>query len=445
MAESWFELAIIVLLIILNGFFALSEMAIIASSKIRLKNMADDGNRRARIALGLAEQPDTFLSTVQIGISLIGIFTGAYGGATLADRLRTHFAANPVLEPYSGVLGIVLVVVPLTFASLLFGELLPKRLAVGNPERLASATAPFMRTMLRITQPVVYLLAAFTNVVIRSVGAHRAREPRITEEDIRGLIGEGARAGVLEDAERDMFERIFRLGDRQVGALMTHRTMIDWLDLEDDDEHNLQKMKDSPHSRFPVAQGGLENTLGVVKAKEVLKAWSDNKPLDLRAQIRRPLFVPETMRAMKLLDLFRSSGLHMALIVDEYGDLQGIVTLYDVLEAIVGDIRDIPVPGAEQEEPSAVRRDDGSWLLDAMLPLDEVGAILELRQPMADEDTMFQTLAGFVLKNLDRIPSMADSFEWGGYRFEVVDMDGRRIDRVMVSRLDPADKVNGQG
>jgi putative hemolysin len=428
MSSITFEILIILVLIIANGVFSMSEMAIVSARKVRLQHQANQGDAKARAALELAVAPNRFLSTVQVGISLIGILTGAFGGATLADKLALYLRPIPGLAPYSQVIAFAIVVLTITYLSLIIGELVPKRLALNNPERIAAAVAIPMRMVEAIASPVVHLLSASTDLVLRVLGIGPSTEPQVTEEEIKVLIEQGTEAGTFEEAEQDMVERVFRLGDRPVNALMTPRPDIVWLDLEDSAEENRNKMMDSAHSRFPVCQGGLDNVLGVMPVTDLLARSLAGEPLDLTVSLRQPVFVPESTRGLKVLELFKQTGTHMALVVDEYGVIQGLVTLNDILVEIVGD-----VPSDDElEEPQAVQREDGSWLLDGMLPVDEFFELFEIDELRGEHQGSYQTLGGFVMTHLGRIPIAADHFEWEGMRFEVMDMDGNRVDKVLV-------------
>lgn len=427
MSSITFEILILLVLIIVNGVFSMSEMAIVSARKVRLQQLANQGNTSAQAALELADAPNHFLSTVQVGITLIGILTGAFGGATIADKLVGYLTLIPGLAPYSRAIAFGLVVVSITYLSLIFGELVPKRLALNNPERIASAVAIPMRMVAAIASPIVHLLSASTELVLRVLGIEQSTEPQVTEEEIKILIEQGTEAGTFEEAEQDMVERVFRLGDRPVNALMTPRPDIVWLDLEDSPEENRNKMMDSAHSRFPVCQGGLDNVLGVMYVTDLLARSLSGQPLDLTASLRQPIFVPESTRGLKVLELFKQTGIHMAAVVDEYGVIQGLVTLNDIMVEIVGD-----VPSVNQmEEPQAVQREDGSWLLDGMLPVDEFFEIFDMEE-LLEHRGNYQTLGGFVITHLGRIPAAADHFEWEGMRFEVMDMDGNRVDKVLV-------------
>ena len=428
MSSITLEILIILVLIIVNGVFSMSEMAIISARKVRLQHQANQGDAKARAALELAEAPNRFLSTVQVGISLIGILTGAFGGATLADKLASYLILIPGLAPYSQAIAFAIVVLTIAYLSLIIGELVPKRLALNNPERIAANVAIPMRMVETIASPVVHLLSASTDLVLRVLGIGPSTEPQVTEEEIKVLIEQGTEAGTFEEAEQDMVERVFRLGDRPVNALMTPRPDIVWLDLEDSAEENRQKMMESAHSRFPVCQGGLDDVLGVLHVTDLLSRSLSGQPLDLAISLRQPVFVPESTRGLKVLELFKQTGIHMALVIDEYGVVQGLVTLNDILVEIVGDVSSADELG----NPQAVQREDGSWLLDGMLPVDEFFELFEIEELRGEHRGSYQTLGGFVMTHLGRIPAAADHFEWEGMRLEVMDMDGNRVDKVLV-------------
>ncbi|MDZ8028593.1 MAG: hemolysin family protein [Nostoc sp. SerVER01] len=428
MSSITFEILIILVLIIANGVFSMSEMAIVSARKVRLQQLANQGDAKARVALKLAESPNNFLSTIQVGISLIGILTGAFGGATIANRLAVYVRLVPALAPYSEPLSFGIVVLIITYLSLIIGELVPKRLALNNPEGIAAFVAIPMRALSAIASPMVHLLSASTDMVLRLLGVTQSTEPQVTEEEIKILIEQGTEAGTFEEAEQDMVERVFRLGDRPVSYLMTPRPDIVWLDLDDSAEENRQKMVDSAYSRYPVCQGGLDNVLGVIPVTDLLARSFRGEQLDLTVGLRQPVFVPESTRGLKVLELFKQTVTHMALVVDEYGVIQGLVTLNDIMSEIVGD-----VPSTDgQDEPQAVQREDGSWLLDGMLPVEEFLELFGMEEWESEERGSYQTLGGFVITHLGRIPAAADHFEWEGMRIEVMDMDGNRVDKVLV-------------
>jgi putative hemolysin len=425
------EMLVVVLLILINGLLAMSEIAVVSARKTRLRQWAEEGNANAHAALELANNPNQFLATIQIGITLVGILAGAFGGATIAEEFAVILNDISWLAPYSHPLSLALVVLIITYLSLIVGELVPKRLALNNPERLAMAIAAPMRVLSRVAYPAVHLLGLSTEFLLRALGMKPSTEPPVTEEEIRALIEQGTQAGMFEEAEQEMVERVFRLGDRRVSAVMTPRTEVVWLDREASAQEIRQTITESAHSRFLVADGSLDNVLGVVHAKELLAHILGEQVIDLTATLQQPLYVPESMRALKVLELFKQSGTHIALVIDEYGGIQGLVTPSDILEAIVGDL---PEAG-EQLEPLAVQREDGSWFLDGMLPVDEFKDLFDLGELPGEDQGIYQTLAGFVIMQLGRIPLVADHFEWGGLKFEVVDMDGNRVDKVLVTPM----------
>ncbi len=432
MSNASLEAVLILILILVNGFFAMSEMALVAARKGRLESLRDKGGRGARLAVLLKRKMDKFLSTAQIGITMVAILTGAVSGATLAGRVQNFLAQSPSLEPYSAPLGLLLVVVPITYLTLILGELVPKKLAVSYPEKMSGLTAPVMYLVMRLGMPAVYLLTASTRAVFRILRITPPTEPQVTEDDIRSLIREAVVYGEVEHTERDLLERVFHLDDLQVSALMTRRSEIVWLDPDDSQEANLEKVLAHPHARFPVARSEPFEVLGVIEAKAYLGAHLAGGETDLHAFLQEVKSVPATMRVLRLLELFRKQGqMHFVLVVDEYNAPCGIVTFNDILEAMVGFI---PTVQAEPE-PAAVRREDGSWLLDGFMPLDEVQSLLGIKRPMRKEGQTFDNLAGFVLDHSDRQPMMGKHFDWEGHRFEIVDMDGKRIDRLLVVPL----------
>ncbi len=420
------EIIVIILLIIANGVFAMSEIAIVSARKSRLRQWVNEGNNKARIALELANSPNQFLSTVQFGITLVGILAGAYGGATIAESLALALQGVPYVAKYSNAVAIGIVVASITFLSLIIGELVPKRLALSNPERIATAMAGHMRRLFLMTSPVIRLLSYLTDLVLRLMRVPAPSEQPVTEEEIKVLMDQGIQAGLFEEAEKDMVESVFDLGDKRVGALMTPRTEMHWLDMNDPPNVIQQKIMESDYSRFPVVQGTLDRVVGVVRAKDLLTCIMKKQEIDLKNWLRRPLFVPENAVGLRVLELFKQSRTHIALVVDEYGLIQGLVTLYDILEAIVGDLPSMD----EMEEPLAVQRKDGSWLIDGMLSVDEFKEIFG--QNELPGENSYQTVGGFVMTYLGRMPSIADTFEWSGMHFEVVDMDQHRVDKVLV-------------
>ncbi|ASC72303.1 Magnesium and cobalt efflux CorC domain protein [Halomicronema hongdechloris C2206] len=433
MSATSLELLLILLLIGLNGVFAGSEIALVSSRKARLEQQARQGKVTARLALTLTAHPNDFLSAVQIGITLVGILSGALGGATVARRLGHLLARVPGVAPYSQLLSLALVVGSITYLSLVLGELVPKRLALNSPERIACRVARPMHCLARLTAPLVRLLSLSTDGVLNLLGVRPSQEPSITEEEIKVLMEQGTAAGTFEESEGAMVGRIFHLGDRSIKALMTPRTDIDWLDLEGDDETNRQIVINSPHSRFPVCRGSIDNCLGVIRLRSLLPDYLMGQAVDLMELIQPPLYVAENVRALKVLEMFQASGTHIALIMDEYGGVEGLVTLNDLVEAIVGELPTVD----DATEPMVIQRQDGSWLLDGLLPLEELKGIMQWESLPRESTGEYHTLAGFVLTLLGHIPTSGVSLEWEGWRLEVVDMDGWRIDKVLLTPLPP--------
>jgi putative hemolysin len=425
------ELILVILLILANGVFAMSETAFVSARKVRLQQWANEGNAKAAAALEFANSPNRLLSTVQLGITLIGILAGAFGGATIAGALAEKIHAIAWLAPYSDAIALALVVIAITYLSLVIGELVPKRIALNNPERIAMVMVRTMQVLSAISSPFIHLLSLSTEGILRLIGLRPSSEPPITEEEINVLIEEGTQIGTFEAAEQDMIERIFRLGDRRVSTLMTHRPDIIWLDIHDPLIEITQTIRESTYSRFPVCDGSLDNVQGMLHVKDLLLQYMAGQPLDLKAALQTPLYVIDNTSTLKVLELFKQTGQQAALVIQEYGDIEGLITLNDILEAIVGDISSLD----DLDHPQVVQREDGSWLLDGMLPIDELKDILHVRALPEESSGDYETLAGFVLTELGRIPAPADHFEWDRFRFEVLDMDGRRIDKVLVQPL----------
>ncbi len=422
----WQEILIILSLILLNGFFALSELAVVSSRRARLQQYALEGRRGAESALKLADDPTGFLSSVQVGITLIAILAGAYGEAALAAPLATALEPLAYVGPHASAVSTAIVIVSIAFVSLIMGELVPKRLALRDPERLACFVAPTMRLLSRIAHPVIWFLRRVTNLVLRLFTVPTMEDPRVTEEEVKTLIAEGTEAGVFEPAEREMLEGVLRLADRSVRSIMTARPDVVWLDLDESIESAYETIATSGHSRFPVARQDVDNIIGVVHSKDLLELARKGGPFDLKLVTRDPVYVHEGTPVLKLLESFRASTVHMAVVLDEHGTVQGIVTPTDILVAIAGDL-----PEREgDDEPNAVQRSDGSWLLDGQMPVYEVERTLEVRGLSAHQDE-YTTLAGFVLSQLGHIPVPGETFEWKEWQFEVVDLDGRRIDKVL--------------
>jgi len=431
MTETSLQIVVIFLLILANGAFALSEIAVVSARKPRLRHQAEAGKRPAKLALSLAEHPNDFLSTVQVGITLIGTLAGAVGGATLGEKLGLYLNAVSYIAPHGEAAGILLVVISITYVSLILGELVPKRIALSNPERFAMAVAGPMRLLSRISTPAVRILSGSTNLVLRLMPMRKGAEPTITEAEIRAMIEEGTKIGAFDETEQEMIEGVFRLGDRKVVELMQPRVNIEWLDLRQHPEENLATISGSQYSRFPVGDGNLDLIAGYVHVGDLLHRHIAGQPLDIGAALRPLPAVPDSMRALKLLETFQQHGTHIALVVDEHGGTEGIITMHDILEAVVGSL---PAPG-EKPDSGVTRREDGSWLVDGMLPIFEFKEIIALGNLPGERDAAFTTVAGFVLAQLGRIPAVGDHFNAGDHRYEIVDLDGKRIDKVLVTEL----------
>jgi putative hemolysin len=422
------EIAIILLLIIINGIFVLSEIALISSRKARLQQRANEGDEGARKALELASSPNRFLSTCQIGVTFISILAGAFGGSTVAGEVEARLKEIPLLTPYSHIAGIILVVMGISYFSLVVGELVPKRLGMSRPEKVASIIASPMNTISLLLSPVVRILSISTDLVLKVAGIKPVEEPPVTEEEIKILIDEGTRAGVFEEVEQDIVERVFRLSDRRAASLMIPRADVIWLDIDDSPDEIRLKVEASDYPLFPVGRGSLDDVLGVVRSRDMLSCSLKDQQIDLKSSLMPPQFIPESMAALKILELFRQSGAQVALVVDEYGGIQGLVTLKDILEAIVGDMPYVGKP----TEPQVVKRDDGSWLVDGMLSTDEFKEIFQVKRLPGEDSGYYQTIGGFVMMHLGRIPSTGDRFVWDDLSFEVVDMDENRIDKMII-------------
>ncbi len=432
------ELAIIFSLIIANGFFALAEMAVVSSRTGRLEAMAAQGDRGAGRALALAKEPTDMLSAIQVGITLIGILTGAFGGATLSGHLAAWLRQVPALARSADTASLVLVVAGITYVSLVVGELVPKRIALNNPEPIAAFVARPVAFFVRLVRPLVKVLSLSTRFVLAAVSAKPPDEPPVTEEEVKVMLGQGAQHGVFEESEREMVENIFQLSDMRAGALMTPRVQIEWLDLEDEARQNLDIIAAGSHSCFPVGRGSLDDVVGVVFTKDLLADHVAGKELNLEQAAREPLYVPRSMPALKVLEAFREKKMTIALVIDEFGGIDGLVTLNDIMEHIVGGI----ALGDEAAE-EAVRREDGSWLLDGMLDIEEFKELFDFDELPEEERANYQTLGGFVVSYLGFIPRVGEVFTWGGCRFEVMDMDRTRVDKVLVQVL-PADEEDSR-
>ena len=423
----YFGIAIIILLTAINGVLAMSEMAIVSSRKARLESLARQANAGARVALELVADPSRFLSTVQIGITLVGIFAGAYSGATLADPLGDRLDQYAWIAPRGDLIAIVVVVVIITYLSLVIGELVPKRIALANPERTASLIARPMQLLSYAAAPAVWLLRISTDAILRLLGLSGTRQATVTEDEVKSLIAEGTRAGIFAPQERAMIEGVLRLADRSVRVIMTQRADIVWVDKSAGREAIVEMVEASSHTRFLVCDGSIDNAVGLISTRDLLSGALRGEPIDIAKLVRSTLFVADQTPVLKLIDLFRRQGVRVAVVVDEYGATQGIVTATDVLEGIAGALPDRD----ERAEPMIVQRPDGSWLVDGMMPIDEFEDVCGLAG-ISDEGD-FETVAGFIIDRLGRLPSAGDRIERGDMVLEVIDMDGRRIDKVLVT------------
>ena len=432
MSATTAKVLLILALIVLNGVFSMSELAVVSAKKGRLRQRADEGNRGARAALALAENPNRFLATVQVGISLVGIFAGAYGGAQLAAPLAEALARYPAVAPYSDGLAIGLVVLAITYLSLVIGELVPKRIALNNPERIAAAVARPMNGVSLVATPLVWVLSQSTDGLFRLLGLREKDDASETEEEIGFLLHEGTEAGVIHTEEQRIVERVFRFGDQDVGGVMTPRRAVVYLDLDAPAETNREKLLAAPHVRLVACRGGLDHVVGVVDVRDLLGRVLAGEPVDPAAAVRPVRFVPEHSPALRVLELFRESGEKVAVVIDEYGGMAGLVALDDVLEALVG-----ALPGAgDMPSGGVVRREDGSFLVDGRVLVEDLEEAVGARLVAGDERGDYRTAAGWVVSQLGHIPETGERVEAGRLRVEVVDMDGPRVDALLVTVLD---------
>ncbi|WP_019140855.1 hemolysin family protein [Noviherbaspirillum massiliense] len=422
------EIAILIGLILLNGVFAMSEIALVTARRVRLQKLVEEGHASAQAAIELGENPTQFLSTVQIGITSIGILNGIVGEATLASPLAVWLQQSGVPEPYSGYLATGLVVLSITYFSIVLGELVPKRIGQIIPEPIAQRVARPMLWLATISKPFVKLLSGSTLLVLKIAGIKEKNQPSITQEEINMMLAEGSSVGVIEQHEHEMVRNVFRLDDRQIGSLMVPRGEIVYFDVEEPLEENLKRLEASEHSRFPVVRGGWDQVLGVATARQLLtQALRGERPA-LTNHLQPAVFVPESLTGMELLENFKGSGVQLAFIVDEYGEVQGIVTLQDVMEAITGEFKP-----HRAEDAWAVQREDGSWLLDGLIPIPELKDRLGLKDVPEEERGRYNTLSGMLMLLLGRLPQIADRCDWENWTFEIVDMDGKRIDKVLAT------------
>lgn len=434
MSGVGFEIFIIFILILANGVFAMTEIAVVSARKARLQQWANEGNTRAQNALDLANSPNRFLATIQVVITMVTLLTGAYGGSTIAEKIAAQLEPFAWLAPYRERISLTLVVVGVGFLQVVFGELVPKTVALNHAEQIASFAAWPMQVISRIASPAVSFLGLVTDAILRIVGSKPSSEPPVTGDEINVMIAQGTEAGVFQESQQDMVESVIELNERRINSIMTPRPEIVWLDAEAPFEENKEKILGSSYSRFPLCRGSLDEVIGIVHTKDLLADCLAGKPIELTPKARKALTIPETIPVLKSLESFKESGIHIAHVIDEYGSLQGLVTLNDIMESIVGDIASHDQSG---ERPGAVQREDGSWLVDGMQPVEDFKDLMEIESLPEEGTDTYQTLGGFVMMQLGRIPKPGDHFQTDGVRYEVMDMDGNRVDKVLVKKEAP--------
>jgi putative hemolysin len=423
------EILIILGLIFLNGIFAMAEISVVAARKSKLEHDAAQGDKKSKIALKLANNPGKFLSTVQIGITLISILTGVYSGAGITSKLSLYFSQFPMLAPYSNTIAITVVVIGITFLSIIFGELIPKQVGIIRSESVARAIAPPMNVLSTIAHPFVWLLNVPGNLLIKWLNIRPSEDSKVTEDEIKAIIKEGTEGGEIQEIEQDIVERVFHLGDRRVGSLMTHRTDLIWIDVNNAEQEIKDRIIAELHSVYPVCDGNIDKVLGIVQIKDLFTSYFRQEKFEIRDYLKEPLFVLENNTAYEVLEKFREVKTHSALVVDEYGSILGLVTLNNILEALVGEI-----PAEDGSEYEIFEREDGSWLIDAQIPFYDFLQRMEI-QYFDKSKIKYNTLGGLALNILHRIPHTGEKFTWRDFEFEIVDMDGNRIDKVLVKKI----------
>jgi putative hemolysin len=425
MFEITLEVFIILLMVLVNGLFAMAEIALVSARRSRLEQNAKDGDSGAQKALALADTPNRFLATVQIGITLVGILAGAFGGATIAEIIAKWLQEIPILASYSKAIGLAIVVTTITYLSLVFGELVPKRMAMNNPEAIARRVAPGMYSLSIISAPLIRFLSFSTELVLRILHVKRNPEPAITVEDVKSMIQTGARSGVFVQTESELLHGVFRLGDRRAELIMTPHTEIEWLNMDDLPEENRRKILASAHSQFPVAQGSLDNLLGIASAKDLLASDLLKYPAKIKQYLKQPIFAPENTPALKVLEQMKHTDVHLAMVIDEFGGFLGLITPQDILEAIVGeDFQN----GLSEEHRNA----DGSWDIEGLLPVDQFAEIFQIRNLPEEAGYHYQTVGGLVTAYLGYIPQVGEKFKWEGLCFEIMEMDKLRVEKVRI-------------
>lgn len=418
------EILILLILIILNALFVMSEISLVSARRARLESLANKGDKKAKTALDLIDNPEKFLSTAQVGITLIAILTGVYSGEKFSKDLEPYIAQFQVLKPYADDISTAIIIVLVTFLSIILGELVPKRIGMLRAEKIARLVAGPVNFLSTLMYPAVWLLNTITALIFKIFNIKPSSDSAVTEEEIKAMITEGSEHGTIEEEEKEIIERVFHLGDRKITALMTHRTEIEWFDMEDTVQTIIDKADDIIYSTYPVCDKTVDDIKGIIYIKELFKADEQTKLKDL---LKPALFVPENNTPYQLLEKIKSTKIHSCFIVNEYGTLEGMITLNDILEAIVGD-----VPQSGQEEYEITERNDGTYLVDAQVAFYDFLSHFEKTEWMNEDDHQFDTVAGFVLHELERIPQTGDTFDWRGFSFEIIDMDGQRIDKLLV-------------
>jgi len=423
------QIFIIISLILLNGLFAMSEIAIVSSRKSRLEELMRKGNKKARLVLELSESPNRFLSTFQIGITLIAILLGVFGGAGLTNEFAAHLSFLGLSLSNAHNLALTVIVILITFFSIVAGELVPKRIGMTNPESIAMAIAKPMVLLSKIMTPVVWLLSSTTDFIVNLFNIKKLSDSQVTEDEIKALLEEGTEVGTIQEIEQDIVERVFHLGDQRIGALMSNRNDIVWLNVRDPNEVNVKIITNNTHSVYPLCDEELDNVLGIIYAKDLIIAMLKEPDLDLRKYVKEVNIVPSDQKAYQVLEKFKTSRIHCGIVVDEFGSVKGIVTINDILDGLVGDITDM-------DEPEVIRRSETTWLVDGKLAFFEFLHEFEIESSDI-RDPRFHSIAGFIIHQLKKIPKTEDSFDWEGYHFEIVEMDGNRVDKILLTKLDP--------
>lgn len=429
----WIPIILVLLLILINGVFSMTEIAIVTSKKTKLGKLEEEGNKKAGIALKLANNPNQLLSTIQIGITLIGVVTGAFGGATIASQVTPYLQKISFLAPFASQLSYIIVIGLSTYLSLILGELVPKRIGMNNPEGVSMVVAKPMYFFSKVGKPLIWFLSRSTELVLKILGIKPKNEPAVTEEEIAQLIEQGVYSGVVEEIEQDMVEQIFYLGDKRLGDILTPRTQIVWIDLEKPLAENLAKMLESNYSRFPAGRGSLDDFAGIIHTKDIFAKMAKNEHLDLSECIRDTLILPEPMKVFQALEALKKSGQHEAMVIDEYGGIEGYVTMHDFMENIVGELPE----SDDEDEPQIIKRSDDTWLADGLLPIDTFARFFDLEdEPSLRGGNNFHTLGGYITMNLGDIPRVGDTVQVADFVLEIVDMDHVRVDKVLITKVE---------